>query len=166
MGSVSKKKTVAWLACCVATCGAAQSVLAADTVADNTRAQIATKLKSMEKALAAGESATAISKMLYSSNVLITGEGEAGGTRGMDGAIKDVQGWMDSLGPNGTKGCGYTIADPVVASATTFSSFILLKCKANPPVLPQDQDLRMMYVWKKQAQGWRVVLEMWAPGKL
>jgi amino acid transporter len=166
MQLVTIKKTAAWLICCAATCAASQAVVAAETAADGSRAQIAATLKSMEKALARGENATTISKMLYASNVLITGEAEAGGTRGMDGAIKDVQGWMDSLGPNGAKGCGYTIVDPVVSSATTFSSFILLKCKANPPVLPQDQELRMMYIWKKQSQGWRVVLEMWAPGKL
>ena len=166
MRLVSIKNTAGWLVCCAAACGASQAVVAKEPAADGPRAQIAVTLKSMEKALARGEDATTISKMLYASNVLITGEGEVGGTRGIDAATKDVQGWMDSLGPNGAKGCGYTIVDPVVSSTTTFSSFILLKCTANPPVLPADQELRMMYIWQKQAQGWRVVLEMWAPGKL
>jgi hypothetical protein len=84
----------------------------------------------------------------------------------MADTIKDVQGWMDSLGPGGTKGCKYTIVDPVVSSATTFSSFLLLRCRANPPVLKEDQVLRMMYVWKKLPEGWRVVLEMYAAGKM
>jgi ketosteroid isomerase-like protein len=84
----------------------------------------------------------------------------------MAATIKDVQAWMDSLGPGGAKGCKYTIVDPVVSSTTTFSSFILLHCKANPPVLAKDQDLRMMYVWRKESQGWRVVLEVYEEGKL
>jgi ketosteroid isomerase-like protein len=104
--------------------------------------------------------------MLYANDDRLTGEGEAASTRGMADTIKDVQGWMDSLGPGGTKGCKYTIVDPVVSSATTFSSFLLLRCKANPPVLATDQELRMMYVWKKEAQGWRVVLEMYESGKM
>jgi ketosteroid isomerase-like protein len=134
--------------------------------ADSTRKQIETSISKLEKALARGESAEVIAKMLYADDDLLTGEGEEGGTRGMAATIKDVQAWMDSLGPGGTKGCKYQLVDPVVASATTFSSFILLKCKANPPVLKEDQDLRMMYIWKKLPQGWRVVLEMYASGKL
>jgi ketosteroid isomerase-like protein len=136
------------------------------SAADSTRGQIEAAISKLEKALARGESAEVISKMLYADDDLLTGEGEAGGTRGMTATIKDVQAWMDSLGAGGTKGCKYTLVDPVVSSATTFSSFILLKCKANPPVLKEDQNLRMMYVWKKLPQGWRVVLEMYESGKL
>lgn len=142
--------------------GAVQPAIAADA----TRTQIEASLKTLEKALVRGDSATAVSKLLYADDDLLTGEGEAGGTRGMAATIKDVQGWMDSLGPGGTKGCKYTIVDPVVSSETTFSSFVLLKCKANPPVLKADQELRMMYIWKKLPQGWRVVLEMYESGKL
>ncbi len=136
------------------------------SAADSTRSQIEASIHKVEKALARGESAKVISKMLYAQDDLLTGEAEKGGTRGMAATIKDVQAWMDSLGPGGTKGCKYKLVDPVVSSATTFSSFILLKCKANPPVLKEDQDLRMMYVWKKFPHGWRVVLEMYEPGKL
>jgi ketosteroid isomerase-like protein len=128
--------------------------------------QIEHALQTLEQALVRGDSATAVAKSLYAEDDLLTGEGEAGSTRGMAATIKDVQGWMDSLGPGGTKGCKYTIVDPVVSSPTTFSSFLLLKCKANPPVLKADQDLRMMYVWKKLPQGWRVVLEMYESGIL
>jgi ketosteroid isomerase-like protein len=133
---------------------------------DATKEQIARALHSLEHALARGDSATEIAKMLYADDDVLTGEGEPGSTRGMADTIKDVQGWMDSLGPGGTKGCKYRIVDPVVSSATTFSSFLLLRCKANPPVLKTDQELRMMYVWKKFPEGWRVVLEMYASGSM
>jgi hypothetical protein len=143
-----------------------QTLPAATAGSDTTKEQIATALHSLEQALARGDSATQIANRLYASDDLLTGEGEPGGTRGMADTIKDVQGWMDSLGPGGTKGCKYTIVDPVVSSATTFSSFLLLQCRANPPVLKEDQVLRMMYVWKKLPEGWRVVLEMYAAGKM
>jgi hypothetical protein len=139
---------------------------ATTSTADVTRAEIEHALQAIERALARGESAAALSKMLYAENALLAGEGEDGSTRGMAATIKDYQAWIDSLGPGGTKGCKYTIVDPVVASATTFSSFLQLHCKANPPVLLKDQDWRLIYVWKKQPEGWRVVLEMYASGKM
>jgi hypothetical protein len=143
-----------------------QSSSATTATADGTRVEIARALQALEMALARGESATALSKMLYAEDDLLIGEGEDGSSRGMAATIKDYQEWIDSLGPGGTKGCKYTIVDPVVASATTFSSFLQLHCKANPPVLPKDQDWRLMYVWKKQPEGWRVVLEMYVSGKM
>jgi hypothetical protein len=165
MDRVSNLKTAAGVAICLAA-GVSQAALAAPPATDGTKAEIAATLHTLEKALERGDSATQISKLLYAEDDLLTGEGEAGGTRGMAATIKDVQAWMDSLGPGGAKGCKYTIVDPVVSSTTTFSSFILLHCKANPPVLAKDQDLRMMYVWRKESQGWRVVLEVYEEGKL
>jgi len=136
-----------------------------DTGPGPRKAEIMARLHEVEQALARGDGAQKIAKMLYAENVLMVGEGEEKSSKGMAKATSDVQGWLDSLGPNGGKTCKYSIPDPVVASATTFSSFVLLHCKANPPVLPEDQELRMMYSWEKSVQGWRVVLEMWAPGK-
>lgn len=157
---------IQWAAASLAVTASLVGVAQPAVAVDATRTQIEASLKTLEKALARGDSATAISKSLYADEDLLTGEGETGGTRGMAATIKDVQGWMDYLGPGGTKGCKYTVVDPVVSSETTFSSFILLKCKANPPVLKADQELRMMYIWKKLPQGWRVVLEMYESGKL
>ena len=148
------------------TAAVSQAALGAPPAIDGTKAEIAATLHTLEAALARGDNATQISKMLYAEDDLLTGEGERGGTRGMAATIKDVQGWMDSLGPGGAKGCKYTIVEPVVSSATTFSSFLLLHCNANPPVLSKDQDLRMLYVWRKQPEGWRVVLEVYEEGKL
>ena len=138
--------------------------LAKEPTTEKVKAQIMTKLHAIEAALVRGDTAEQVARSMYADNVLMTGEGEKGSSQGMDAAIRDVQGWMDSLGPNGTKGCKYAIPDPVVASEKTFTSFVLLVCKANPPVLPEDQALRMIYSWTKAPDGWRVVLEMWAPG--
>jgi ketosteroid isomerase-like protein len=140
------------------------TVSAADSVGGKSKAEIARALAAVEQSFARGDDATTVSKLLYA-DVVMVGEGDAAAKRGMKAAIDEVQGWYESLGTNGQKTCKYTIAEPVVATRTTFSSFMLLHCKANPPVLPKDQELRMMYIWKKGPQGWRVALEMWAPGK-
>lgn len=165
MCSINSVVAAVWLAALFAGSISASSS-ATTATADGTRVDIERALQTLEMALARGEGATALSKVLYAQDDLIIGEGEGGGARGMAATIKEYQEWIDSLGPGGTKGCKYTIVDPVVASATTFSSFLRLHCKANPPVLPKDQDWRLMYVWRKQPDGWRVVLEMYVSGKM
>lgn len=139
-------------------------VYAKGAAADDVKAEIMAKLHKVEAALVRGDTAEQVARSMYANNVLMVGEGEAASRRGIDVAITGVQGWMDSLGPNGGKGCKYSIPDPVVASDSTFTSFVLLVCKANPPVLTEDQQLRMVYSWEKGSDGWRVVLEMWALG--
>jgi ketosteroid isomerase-like protein len=134
---------------------------AATPAAATTRIQVEQALRAVEQALARGDSATELAKLMYADNVVITGEGQEGSTRGMAGAIRDFQAWIDSVGP-ATAGCRFTIVDPVTASATTFSSFVQLHCAAKP----KDQDYRVLYAWKKQPEGWRVVLEMYLSGKL
>jgi hypothetical protein len=93
-------------------------------------------------------------------------EGEPTAKRGIKAATEEVQAFVDSLGPNGQRTCKYQVLEPVVSSPTTFASFLLLHCDANPPTLRDPVDARMLYAWKKQPQGWRVVLEMWGPGKM
>jgi ketosteroid isomerase-like protein len=137
---------------------------AAAPVEDATRTQIENTLRSVEQALVRGDSATAISRMMYAENDMLTGEGQEGSTRGMTGTVKDFQEWLDSLG-SAVKTCKFSIVDPVVASSTTFSSFVQLHCNANPPALTKDQDYRVIYVWRKQPEGWRVVLEMYLSGR-
>src|ERR1700684_4541769 len=83
-----------------------------DAGADHTKAEIAQFLHSVEHALARGDNETQVAKMLYADDVLMTGEGEEGGTRGITAAIADVKGWMESLGPGGAKTCRYTVVDP------------------------------------------------------
>jgi ketosteroid isomerase-like protein len=115
-------------------------------------------LRSVEAAMSRGESAEKVTRMLYSDDAVIA-EGDTGSMRGMAAAIEGVHGFFDALGPGGGKGCKFTLVDPAVQSTETFASFISLICKPNPPTLKEEMDLRLMYVWKKLPQGWRVVLE-------
>lgn len=143
----------------------ASAAIAGDKVASQAKAEVAQHLHRIEAAFSSGASGDALAKMLYSDNVLMIGEGQATASRGMKTAMSDSTEWLKSLGPNGGKTCKYTIEEPYVASATTFTSFLRLRCKANPPVLPNNEELRMMYAWEKGPAGWRVVIEMWAPGE-
>lgn len=129
------------------------------------KSQILSVLSKVEASLARGDSAAKISDLLYAPDVVLVGEGDTSASHGMKEAVVDVQAWLDSLGANGQKSCKFEVSEPIVASTTTFSSFVLLRCAANPPKLPQGQELRMVYVWKKLPRGWRVQLEMWASGK-
>jgi ketosteroid isomerase-like protein len=146
--------------------GLPMTARSADAVAAQAKAEVAEALHRLEGAFEDGANGAKLAELLYADDVLMVGEGEPGSSRGIKTAASDTDDWIKSLGgPNGEKSCKYTIEEPVVASRTTFTSFLLLTCKANPPALPQDQVLRMVYAWRKTAKGWRVELEMWAPGR-
>jgi ketosteroid isomerase-like protein len=140
-------------------------VAAADDSRESPRAQIVATLAAVSAALTRGDSAENISKMLYSDDVLMVEPGNDPPSRGMKAAIAGVKGWLDSLGPGGAEACTYKVIDPVVFSAKTFSSFLQMYCKANGTTNKEDMNLRLMYVWAKRPEGWRVVLESVNEGK-
>ncbi|MES4992506.1 hypothetical protein ACTJJ7_12055 [Phyllobacterium sp. 22229] len=111
-----------------------------------------------------GASTEELVHRFYAGDATVIGEGAAGPTRGLAGAIKALTEWNDYLGPGGNKGCNFEIKEPVVASGQTASVFAELKCKANPPKLAKDETIRQLFVLKKTANGWRVVQEMWQSG--
>jgi ketosteroid isomerase-like protein len=162
------KNSVHW-ACAVAL-GMAAGAVPGITFADAPAAQVQSRaavekvLHSVEAALTRGDTAEKVTKMMYAEDVVIA-EDEPGAMRGIASATKGVQDWIASLGPGGGKGCKFTLVDPPVASSTTFTSFLALSCKANPPVLEDDMNLRLLYSWQKFPQGWRVVLETVQAGK-
>lgn len=132
------------------------------------KAEVLKTLDAVENALAANKSVAEVTNLLYASEPypVVVGDGDAKATRGHAGILADMKAWMEGLGPNGGKGCKFTLPDPVVGTSSTFASFVILHCKANPPVMPKDQDLRMVYVWRKFPQGWRVVLEQFEEGMM
>jgi ketosteroid isomerase-like protein len=134
-------------------------VAAAGGSAEGPRAEVVATLTEVSAALARGDSAESVSKMLYADDVLMVEPGNDPPTRGMQAAIAGVKAWIDSLGPGGVKACTYKVIDPVVSSAKTFSSFLHMYCKANGTTNKEDMNLRLMYVWAKRPGGWRVVLE-------
>jgi len=115
-------------------------------------------LAGLEGALRSEASAEKIVGMLYAENVIVTEEPPA--------LNEGAHGFLDYLGSNSGKGCKYSLKEPIVASNSTFSSYLAPNCAADPPTMKKDLDLRLLYVWKKLAQDWRVVLETVQTGKL
>ncbi len=151
----------------VAMVGACAQIANAGGVSKSTpRAEVSAILSAVAAATVRGESAATVAGMLYSSDVVLVGEGDPEAKRGMQGATADVAAWWASLGPNGQRGCTLALAGPEISSATTFTSFVVIHCAANPPTLAEALDVRCLYSWKKLPQGWRVALEQWGVGKL
>jgi hypothetical protein len=132
--------------------------------APSPRDEVLIVLRSVQDAIVRGDSPTAIATMQYAPNVVIVGEGDKEPERGLKAAASALDAFVTSLGPNGQKSCRNELAEPTVASANTYASFLLIHCGANPPARPDPIDVRCLYVWQKLPQGWRVVLEQWGVG--
>jgi ketosteroid isomerase-like protein len=166
VGSNQKDKAVerrpSWLklvlAGVVSLCLNLPSLAVADTTANDVRAQIVATLGAITSSLSRGDSVEKVTKMLYTSDSLILEPGEPP-SRGLQSALKAMQVWEDSLGPGGVKDCKFTVIDPVVSTSTTFSSFLYLTCKSNGVTTHKDMQLRLLYVWERRPEGWRVILE-------
>jgi hypothetical protein len=144
---------------------ASAAVGAADTsVHDRVKAQIEAALRAQEAANANHETGQQLARRLYAPDVALVGSGEPHIRHGIASAEKSVEAWRQSLGPDGQATCKFELEEPFVASETTASSFIILRCKAPSSASAQDSAIRMMYVWKLTAVGWRVALEIWEPG--
>ena len=129
------------------------------------RSEVLSVLREVEAGIARGASPEESAKLMYSPDVIIVGEEDPGARRGLPSTIEAVAAFQASLGPNGAKGCRYELPAGEVSSPTTFTSFVLLHCKANPPALAEDLDVRMIYSWAKLPEGWKIVLEMWGIGR-
>jgi ketosteroid isomerase-like protein len=136
---------------------------AASDPASVAKAEVTKAVRAIEERVERGVDATTFVHELFTDDVVIVGE-HPGAQRGAQAEIESVQAWLDYLGPS-IKTCKWKIEEPVIASATTVSSFIVLSCKANPPSVPKDEVYTTLYIWKKYPQGWRVALEMWNPGQ-
>jgi len=141
-------------------------VMAGPAQTSATRDQIAKALQVITDGVQNGDSAATMARKLYAKNILIIGEGEAHAAQGIDEAAQDTQAFWDSLGPDGAKSCKFQMVEPSVQSRDTYTSFLLLNCKANPPALTKAVTVRLLYSWKKLPAGWRVVLETWGIGSI
>ncbi len=139
----------------------------ADAAAPSAREEIKAALDAQYAAIVGGISAAKFAELLYTPDVVIVGEGDTGLKHGIKTAISELEAHWASLGPDGVKKCKVSLAEgPAVQSAKTYASFAVLHCEPNPPAVKEAGDFRVLYVWKKLPQGWRVALEQWGIGKL
>jgi ketosteroid isomerase-like protein len=138
---------------------------ALDAVTAKAQAEIVKVLEHIEELNNRGEDLTKVSHMLYTDDVVVIGTHDTRAARGINEAIEGVDVWRKTLGTApGPKMCHHVLKEPFIASATTFASFMIDHCPGNPPVVTKDYDARLLLVWKKLPQGWRIALEMWADG--
>jgi ketosteroid isomerase-like protein len=134
----------------------------------NPTAEIRATIDAFQAAVTRGESAAVAAELLFAPDVVMVGEGEAGTRRGIKIAIAEMEAHWAAMGPGGIQKCSklQLADDTAVYSADTYASFLALHCEPNPPAVEAAQDVRVLYVWKKLPQGWRVALEQWGIGKL
>jgi ketosteroid isomerase-like protein len=131
------------------------------------REEIRATIEATQIAIANGVSPAEFSRMLYSPDIIEVGEGLQDPTIGIENATTAVADHWASIGPEGLKNCELSLADyPGVFSETIYASFVVLRCKANPPKVMEAQNIRCLYVWKKLPQGWRVAMFQWGLGNL
>ncbi|WP_157035868.1 hypothetical protein [Sphingobium chungbukense] len=141
--------------------------MAHDMGTTNSDAEITEGLRaffaSQDKANRDGLSTTELVKRFYAEDVIITGEGDAVPRRGIKDAVTALDDWFAYLGPNGNKGCEFSVQDSLVASGDLASVFAVLKCKPTPKT-KKEETIRQLFVLKRSPLGWRVVREMWQAG--
>ena len=135
-----------------------------DKAAVDTAQQLRTFFADQDKANRDGLSTTELAKRFYTEDAVVIGEGEAAPKHGIKGAVAALDAWFAYLGPNGNKGCTFSVQDKVVTSGDMASVFAVLSCKPNPPKLEKAETIRQLFVLKRTAQGWRVAHEMWQAG--
>lgn len=151
-----------------ALCFTSTGAVARDRHAAKSTAEITRELRaffaSQDQANRDGLNTTALSKRFYAEDAVVIGEGDSGPRYGVQGGVVALDDWFAYLGPNGNKGCAFTVHDTAVTSGNLASVFAVLKCKANPPKLTKEETIRQLFVLKRTPEGWRVVREMWQGG--
>jgi ketosteroid isomerase-like protein len=133
---------------------------AADTPKPDVRAEIEAMLQSVDRLVKAHAPVKDIAEAFYEPDLLITGEGEKGLYRSREAFMKPLQAFVE----NGS-GCTLKIVDPLRHSGSFAAAFVSEHCKA-PDSKDADSDARVLYVFRKGANGWRVTMEMYDNGTI
>lgn len=119
---------------------------AADNSVTEARAGIQ---KAMDNLLAAWRSGVPVEeqvKLWYTRDIILSMDGKT--FKGVDSLIPQLKEWVK------TPPCEWKIEDPVKASATLASAYIVETCSAKTAD-EKDLVVRFLYVFEKHPQGWR-----------
>jgi ketosteroid isomerase-like protein len=133
------------LAACAFFAGAAPAS-AADSSVTEARAGIQ---KAMDNLLAAWRGGVPVEQQValwYTNDIILSMDGKT--FRGLDSLIPQLKEWVK------TPPCDWKIEDPVKASATLASAYIVETCAAKKAD-EKDLVVRFLYVFEKHPQGWR-----------
>jgi hypothetical protein len=126
-----------------------------------TKRELAQVLQHAADALRAGASATRFSELLYSPNLVVVGEGWPRAIRGIETFLPDLTALLDGWGPNAD--LTFTIVDPLFDGADVATTLVDVHVAPKKPDASAEH-YRVVYAWKRLAQGWRVAAEMYTVG--
>ena len=138
----------------------AGGVHAADSPKGDVRSEIEAMLTSVDRLVKSRAPVDEIAEAFYDPELLITGEGEKGLYRSRAEFMKP----LESFVANGAN-CMLKIVAPVRHSGNLAAAFVAEHCKGADAKSP-DTDARILYVFKKGVNGWRVTMEMYGGGGL
>jgi hypothetical protein len=131
-----------------------------ETVSE-TKSQLIRQLQQVTDALRAGVSAAEFSRLLYSPDVVVVGEGWPGAIRGTEAFLPELATLLDAWGPNAD--VSFTIIEPFFDGADVATTLVNVYVAPSEPTGTAER-YRAIYTWKQLAQGWRVAAEMYTVG--
>ena len=128
---------------------------------NETKQELAHVLQHAGDALRAGASATQFSRLLYSPDLIVVGEGWPRAIRGIEAVLPDLTALLDGWGPNAD--LTFTIVDPVLDGVDVATTLVDVYVAPKKPTAAAEY-YRVVYAWKRLANGWRVAAEMYTVG--
>jgi hypothetical protein len=126
-----------------------------------TRIELMRHLQQVTDALRDGVSAAEFSRLLYSPDLVVVGEGWPRAIRSAEAFLPELATLLDAWGPNAD--VRFTIADPFFGGADVATTLVDVYVAPRAPTGAAER-YRAIYAWKRLAQGWRVAVEMYAVG--
>lgn len=126
-----------------------------------TKQELVQLLRHAADALRAGVSATEFSQLLYSPDLIVVGEGWPRAIRGVEAFLPDLTALLDGWGPNAD--LTFTIVDPILDGVDVATTLVDVYVAPKKPTAAAEY-YRVVYAWKRSANGWRVAAEMYTLG--
>jgi ketosteroid isomerase-like protein len=122
---------------------------------------IQARYDAITKMLESGTPSADIGRALYWPDVIVTGQGAEKVYRGLDALQPTLAAVLKDLGPH----CKFSVRDPAAQSGSVAAVYSQLGCKSATAGQP-DINLRLLYVWEKRGNEWKVVREMYSEGTI
>lgn len=121
------------------------------------KAGIDKTLANVNRLLARGTNAREVADMLYADDLQIAIEGERPFWRNLPSFLPKLEEYV-------TQPCTLAAIDPIRASGDLAVAFVSEHCPATKAGA-EDENYRMLYVFRSTPRGWRVTMEMAIAGR-
>ncbi len=152
---------IAVAACATASVQAKDAPPAGKVQGGGLDAAIQARYSAVEKMVNSGAPSADVGRALYWPNVIVTGQGAEKVSHGLDELQPVLAAVLKDLGTH----CKFIVKDPQAQSGSLAAVFSQLTCKAAAAGQP-DINLRLLYVWERRGNDWKVVREMYSEGAM